>query len=229
MLTATRTKVTNAWHWTETVLQSSQNESFVFSFRATLCDIDRNVDVMSFDEKRAFDDPPPCPPQHSRVARIEMRVEGLYDEQVKSYASLHLSSNGDLDLDTGLNVDNDLLDDLGGGSQAVVVFVSLCMFLLASSPRRGAPRGEGGCNVLDETLVDAHLVEIPGLGTLTARSLTGGDLEVLGGQTNGALDGEVLALGTLEELRADLLEGGDLAAGQGDPDLVSLLYDGRMC
>lgn len=75
--------------------------------------------------------------------------------------------------------------------------------------------------------MDAHLVEIPSLGTLTARSLTGGDLEVLGGQTNGALNGEVLALGTLEELGADLLEGGDLAAGQGDPDLVGLLYDGQ--
>ena len=28
-----------------------------------------------------------------------------------------LSSNGDLDLDTGLDVDDDLLDDLGGGSK----------------------------------------------------------------------------------------------------------------
>lgn len=31
------------------------------------------------------------------------------------------------------------------------------------------------------TLVDAHLVGIPGLGTLTARGLAGGDLQVLGG------------------------------------------------
>lgn len=80
---------------------------------------------------------------------------------------------------------------------------------------------------LNETLVDTHLVKIPGLGTLTARGLAGGDLEVLGRQTNGALDGEVLALGALEELGADLLEGSDLAAGQGDPDLVGLLYCGK--
>lgn len=33
--------------------------------------------------------------------------------------SAHLSSDGDLDLDTGLDVDNDLLDDLGGGVEAV--------------------------------------------------------------------------------------------------------------
>lgn len=32
---------------------------------------------------------------------------------------VHLSSNGDLDLDAGLDVDDDLLDDLGGGSQTV--------------------------------------------------------------------------------------------------------------
>lgn len=31
----------------------------------------------------------------------------------------HLSGDGDLDLDTGLDVDDDLLDDLGGGVEAV--------------------------------------------------------------------------------------------------------------
>lgn len=72
------------------------------------------------------------------------------------------------------------------------------------------------------TLVDAHLVGVPGLGTLTARSLTGGDLQVLGGQTDGALDAELLVLGTVDELLADLLEGRDLAGGEGDADLVDL-------
>lgn len=36
-------------------------------------------------------------------------------------------------------------------------------------------------NSLDETLVDAHLVLVPGLGTLTVGGLTGGDVEGLGG------------------------------------------------
>lgn len=67
-----------------------------------------------------------------------------------------------------------------------------------------------------------HLVHVPGLGTLTTRSLTGGDLEVLGGETDGALDAQLLGLGTLDELAADLLEGGDLAGGEGDADLVDL-------
>lgn len=76
---------------------------------------------------------------------------------------------------------------------------------------------------LDETLVDAHLVAIPGLGTLTARSLTGGDLEGLGGQTDRALGAEVLVLSTVDDLSADLLEDLDLAGGKGDADLVALL------
>jgi len=70
--------------------------------------------------------------------------------------------------------------------------------------------------------VDSHLKGVPGLGTLTARSLTGGDTEVLGWETDWALDAEVLGLGALEELAADLLEGLDLARGEGDTDLVDL-------
>ena len=72
------------------------------------------------------------------------------------------------------------------------------------------------------TLVDAHLVRVPSLGTLTARRLAGGDLQVLGGQADGALDAELLGLGTVDELLADLLEGLDVARGEGDADLVDL-------
>lgn len=83
---------------------------------------------------------------------------------------------------------------------------------------------EGREDELNEALVDAHLEAIPGLGTLTARGLAGGDLEGLGGKTDGALDAEVLGLGALEDLGADLLEDLDLAGGEGDADLVALLY-----
>lgn len=78
-------------------------------------------------------------------------------------------------------------------------------------------------NVLDETLVDAHLEAVPGLGTLTARGLAGGDLEALGGKADGALGAEVLVLSTVDDLSADLLEDLDLAGGEGDADLVALL------
>ena len=35
---------------------------------------------------------------------------------------------------------------------------------------------------IDHTLVDPHLELVPGLGSLSARSLTGGDTQSLGGQ-----------------------------------------------
>ena len=67
-----------------------------------------------------------------------------------------------------------------------------------------------------------HLVGVPGLGALTARGLAGGDLQVLGGHADGALDAQVLGLGAVDELLADLLERRDLAGGEGDADLVDL-------
>lgn len=72
--------------------------------------------------------------------------------------------------------------------------------------------------------MDAHLEAVPGLGTLTARGLAGGDLEALGGQADGTLGAEVLVLSAVDDLSADLLEDLDLAGGQGDADLVALLY-----
>jgi hypothetical protein len=57
--------------------------------------------------------------------------------------------------------------------------------------------------VLDQALVDSHLIAIPGLGTLTTRRLAGGDLQDLSGETDGALNAEVLGLGALEEFGGD--------------------------
>lgn len=74
---------------------------------------------------------------------------------------------------------------------------------------------------IDQTLVDLHLVAVPGLGTLTAGGLAGGDAEDLGGEADGALDTEVLVLGTLDQVGADLLEVLDVAGGEGDADAVN--------
>merc|ERR1711863_77969 len=102
--------------------------------------------------------------------------------------------DGDLDLHTWFDGDGgDLLDDLGGRVQ------------------------------VDDPLVDPHLEAIPGLGTLTARSLTGGDPQGLGGHPHGALDLQLLLLGTLDQVGADLLQTLDGAGSQGDPDPVDHL------
>lgn len=87
---------------------------------------------------------------------------------------------------------------------------------------------------VDETLVDAHLIAIPGHGTFTVGGLTGDVLELLGGKTHWALDLEVLVLGTTDQVTADcgtvresdrwpsltLLQVIDVAAGQRDTNTV---------
>ena len=73
---------------------------------------------------------------------------------------------------------------------------------------------------VDHPLVDPHLEPVPGLGTLSTRGLPGGDPQGLGGHPDGALGLEVLLLGALDEVVADLLEGLDVAGGEGDPDAV---------
>lgn len=88
--------------------------------------------------------------------------------------SHRLSSNGDLNIHTRLNVDGgDLLDNLGRGVQ------------------------------VDESLVDSHLKVIPGLGTLTVGGLSGGDVQNLGGESNGALDTDVGVLGSRDDVSGD--------------------------
>ena len=83
--------------------------------------------------------------------------------------------DGDLNLDTGLDGDlSDLLHNLGGGVK------------------------------IDQALVDAHLVAIPGVGTLSVGGLTRGDAEMLGGEADGAGDLQSLLFGLLDELSAHL-------------------------
>ncbi len=47
-------------------------------------------------------------------------------------------------------------------------------------------------DLLDQALMDAHLVGIPCLGTFTVGGLSGADLEILGWQADGTLDAQVL-------------------------------------
>lgn len=54
-------------------------------------------------------------------------------------------------------------------------------------------------------------------------------LQNLGRQSHGSLNPQVLRLGSLQQLSADLLEGCDLSRGQGDSDLVDFLYASRQC
>jgi hypothetical protein len=118
------------------------------------------------------------------VFATECRSIGPYDL---------LCSNRNLDLNTGLDIDDDLLDHLSRRIE------------------------------IDQPLVNSHLKHIPRLAALAAGCLSGRDLQSFGGETDGALDAQVLRLGALEELGAHFLQGGDFAAGQSDTDLVDFL------
>jgi len=99
--------------------------------------------------------------------------------------------DGHFNLYAGLNVDGgDLLDDLGGTVE------------------------------VDNSLVDPHLELVPGLTTLSARSLTGGDPQGLGGHPDGSLHLQLLVLSSLDQVAADLLQGLDVAGGQSYSDAV---------
>merc|ERR1719295_1191021 len=122
-----------------------------------------------------------------------MGCQSCYVVVLLEPASLSVS-DGDLNLHTGFDGDrSDLLDDLGGGVE------------------------------VDHPLVDPQLEPVPGLGTLTARGLPGGDPQGLGGHPHWALDLQLLLLGSLDQVGADLLQTLDGAGGEGDPDPVDHL------
>jgi len=73
---------------------------------------------------------------------------------------------------------------------------------------------------IDDPLVDSHLELVPGLGTLSARSLSGGDSQGLGWHSDGSLDLEVLVLSSSDEVTAHLLQRLDIPGGECDTDSV---------
>merc|ERR1719266_90888 len=78
----------------------------------------------------------------------------------------------------------------------------------------------GGAVEVDDSLVDPHLELVPGLTTLSARSLTGGDSQGLGGHPHGSLYLQLLVFSSLDQVTADLLQRLHVAGGQSDPDAV---------
>ncbi|TNV86313.1 hypothetical protein FGO68_gene12968 [Halteria grandinella] len=78
---------------------------------------------------------------------------------------------------------------------------------------------------VDDSLVDAHLESVPGLGTLTARRLTGGDLEDLGRDADGSLGLVALVLRAGNDLSACSFEGLGLSASEGHSDSLDLFVD----
>ena len=71
--------------------------------------------------------------------------------------------------------------------------------------------------------MDFHLEGIPSLTPLPTRCLPCGDFQTLGWDTDWTLDAQVLALGSLDELLADLFEALNLARCQGNANPMHFL------
>ena len=120
-------------------------------------------------------------------------LKTLPTDQVLLVLERLVREDRDLDIHTGLEGRrSDLLDNLAGRVQ------------------------------VDQALVDAHLVVIPGLRTLTTRRLAGGVREDLGGKTDRALHVELLVLRAVDEVVAHLLEALHVTRSERDADLVQL-------
>jgi hypothetical protein len=105
--------------------------------------------------------------------------------------------DGDIDLDSRFNRNTgDLLDNIRRGVQ------------------------------VDQALVDAHFEAVPGVGTLSTRSLTGGNSQVLGGETDGSSDMKLLVQRGLFQVGANLFQVLDITGSQGDADAVDNLVGG---
>jgi hypothetical protein len=55
---------------------------------------------------------------------------------------------------------------------------------------------------INYALMNAHFITVPGLATLTTRSLAGGDAEDFGGHASGSLDGDALLTGLSDDVAA---------------------------
>ena len=74
---------------------------------------------------------------------------------------------------------------------------------------------------INDTLVDTHLVSVPGLGTLTARSLTCGDSELLGRHSDRAEHFKLLLFGAFDQVRAHFLQALHIRARQSDTNTMN--------
>jgi len=80
---------------------------------------------------------------------------------------------------------------------------------------------------VDETLVNLEFVTVPSLRTFTTRCFASGDLEDLGRKTDGPLDTKLLVLGAVDEVCREFFQVSDVAAREGDTDLVD--FSGGDC
>lgn len=91
---------------------------------------------------------------------------------------------------------------------------------LGSIPATPSTRKRHEKDLLNQSLMNSHLIRIPSLTSLPARRLPGRNLQALSREAHRTLDAEILGFGTLKQLLADFLESTDFAAGEGDAEWI---------
>jgi hypothetical protein len=122
-------------------------------------------------------------------------IRGLEKEEVTIYMYNCVLDihNGDLNVHSWLDGDGgDLLHHLGWGLK------------------------------VDQSLMNSHFIAIPSFGTLSARCLTGGDLEYLGWHSDWSLDPEGLLLGSTNKISAHFLQIFHISGSEGDTNAMHL-------
>ena len=76
---------------------------------------------------------------------------------------------------------------------------------------------------VDDSLVDLHLKVVPGVGSLSARRLSGGDMELLSGDSDGSSSLEIIVLGVGNDGRAGLLNRTDLLSSDGESEELNII------
>lgn len=76
---------------------------------------------------------------------------------------------------------------------------------------------------VDQSLVDAHLKAVPGVGTFSGRSLTSSNPQDFGGKTDRSAHMKFLIQRGLLQVGADFLQVLDVARSQSDADAVNNL------
>eukprot|EP00357_Protocruzia_adherens_P035909 CAMPEP_0115000310 /NCGR_PEP_ID=MMETSP0216-20121206/16679_1 /TAXON_ID=223996 /ORGANISM="Protocruzia adherens, Strain Boccale" /LENGTH=136 /DNA_ID=CAMNT_0002365379 /DNA_START=473 /DNA_END=883 /DNA_ORIENTATION=+ len=78
----------------------------------------------------------------------------------------------------------------------------------------------GGGGQINNSLVDFHLETIPGVGTFSIGGLSGGDVQVLGGHSDGTGNLQLSVLSVLDDLGASGFQRFDFTTSEGHSNLM---------
>ena len=138
---------------------------------------------------------------------LEASLSTALPQVFLEFSTMHLflsSGNRNLDFDTSLDVDDDLLDDF---RRCIKTGRWHHQHLQFQCHAQGLPPGQGWKgSLLNQPFMNPHLISIPRLTSLTTRRLPRSNLQLLRWEPHWPFDTEVLRLRTIDQLLAYFLQ-----------------------